>query len=347
MRLRGDRPGFTLIELLVVIAIIGVLIALLLPAVQSAREAARRAQCTNNLKQIALACHNYHDAVGAFPPGGISDPGWNGTWWNWLSFILPGMEMNPVYNSINFSLPNINQLNANALQDPQVTAYRTVVRSYLCPSDDVGEGLVENLSWLTAGSNWSLLGTPYTGAATCYVGNWGDQKTGNLTFDLFSGESPPGTGPNWGCNGRLRGIFGDCSDGKSIKISDVRDGTSNTLLAGECSPNMNGALLWSNGNATMASTVVPINWRTELKDGMVDPTDGTTCDLGQLNNFTGAQHCWRNQTVVYAFKSYHPGGANFAFCDGSVRFLKQMISSRVYNALGSKAGGEVVSADQF
>src|SRR3954447_15007821 len=105
-----SRRGFTLIELLVVIAIIGVLIALLLPAVQAAREAARRAQCTNNLKQIALAMHNYHDTVGSFPPGGISggDPNgwWSGGWWPWTVFILPAMEQGTLYNAINFSAHN-------------------------------------------------------------------------------------------------------------------------------------------------------------------------------------------------------------------------------------------------
>src|SRR5438046_8506813 len=124
---RGRVRGFTLIELLVVIAIIAVLISLLLPAVQSAREAARRAQCINNLKQIGLALHNYHDTIGKFPPGGISDTGWAGTWWDWPAFILPHMEQTPLYNAINFSLPNMNQLNANVTSDPQFTVYRSVI----------------------------------------------------------------------------------------------------------------------------------------------------------------------------------------------------------------------------
>src|SRR5690242_2141557 len=186
---RFRRHGFTLIELLVVIAIIAVLIALLLPAVQSAREAARRAQCINNLKQIGLALHNYSDTTGAFPPGGINDTGWAGTWWDWLAFILPQMEQTPLYNAINFSLQNINQPNANAANDPQVTVWRSVISSYLCPSDPtVNVGMVNNLSWLTQGNNWNLLGTQYTAAVTCYVGNWGDMKTGNTTFDFYSGE---------------------------------------------------------------------------------------------------------------------------------------------------------------
>jgi prepilin-type N-terminal cleavage/methylation domain-containing protein/prepilin-type processing-associated H-X9-DG protein len=345
------RAGFTLIELLVVIAIIAVLIALLLPAVQSAREAARRAQCVNNLKQIALAMHNYHGAIGTFPSGSIaasSNPfTWAGTWWNWPAFILPQMEQASLYNAINFSRSNIAASanpNTPAPGDANSTVWRTVVNSFLCPTDpSVANGVMSNMSWACTESYGQMV----TGAVTCYVANWGDMKTGNLTFDFYSSESPPGTGPNWGCGGVFDGMFGDCSDGKAIRLAEVTDGSSNTFLVGECSPNMNGSLVWVNGDGTYASTVVPLNWKCDLHDGQVDPTDGSLCNLGVLNSFTTGLHCWRNQTVNYAFKSYHPGGANFGFADGSVRFLKQSINPRTYNALGTRAKGEVLSSDSY
>jgi prepilin-type processing-associated H-X9-DG protein len=91
--------------------------------------------------------------------------------------------------------------------------------------------------------------------------------------------------------------------------------------------------------------VIPLNWKSSLKDGDRDPADGSTCDISTLNNFTKALHCWRNQTVNYGFKSWHPGGANFATSDGSVKFIKQSINPRTYNALGTRAAGEVISAD--
>jgi prepilin-type N-terminal cleavage/methylation domain-containing protein/prepilin-type processing-associated H-X9-DG protein len=349
--MRVRRGGFTLIELLVVIAIIAVLIALLLPAVQSAREAARRIQCTNNLKQIALALHNYHDVTGSFPSGSIAASSipftWAGTWWNWPAFILPQMEQTPLYNAINFSRSSIQASgtpNTPSPGDPNSTVWMTVISGYLCPTDPtIANGVIPNLSWVCTENYPQMV----TGAVTCYVGNWGDMKTGNLTFDFYSSESAPGTGPNWGCGGVFDGMFGDCSDGKSIRLRDVIDGSSNTFLVGECSPNMNGSLSWVNGDGTYASTVVPLNWKTDLHDGDIDPTDKSICGLAYLNNFTQGLHCWRNQTVNYAFKSYHAGGANFAMSDGSVRFVKQSISPRTYTALGTRAKGEVISADSY
>jgi len=332
------RRGFTLIELLVVIAIIAVLIALLLPAVQSAREAARRAQCTNNLKQVALALHNYHDTVGRFPPGGINDPNWVGTGWSWAAFILPAMEQGPLSNSINFSIQI--QLPAN-----YSTVYQALVASFLCPTDDsfkvFNERYWANPDW--GGANSPQGNTFYAGAPSNYVANWGDIATSG-PFDFLSSE-PPGT-QNWGCSGSFRGMFGECGRGYCIGIASVTDGTSNTLFIGENSPNLNGQLVWPNADAMLATTVVPLNWKTNLKDGQLDQSNGQTCAPSSIFN-TVQTHCYRNQAFNLAFKSFHPGGANFAMADGSVRFVKQTINARTYNALGTRALGEVVSSDQY
>ena len=329
--IRDRRRGFTLIELLVVIAIIAVLIALLLPAVQSAREAARRAQCINNLKQIGLAMHNYHDAIGSFPPGSIADAGWNGTWWGWTAFVLPQVENAPVYNAINFSLGNAHPANFN-------TVFQTVIKTFLCPSDATSDGLRSDLNW--ANSNFNLIGTPLTGATSNYVANWGDMRVQG-PFDFTSGE----TTLTWGCNGVFRGLFGDGSNGITKGIRDATDGTSSTFLAGENSPDYNGALSWTNGDATYATTVIPLNWKTNLHDNQND-TNGDPCTIAALNS-SASVHCYRNQTFNYGFKSKHPGGANFVMGDGSVKFIKQTINPYVFNALGSRSGGEVISADTF
>jgi prepilin-type processing-associated H-X9-DG protein len=250
------------------------------------------------------------------------------------------MEQTTVYNSINFSQSNIARTTA---ADTNSTVWISVINGFLCPSDQVGSGVMPSMSWVSTEQYSKMV----TGAVTCYVANWGDMKTGNTTFDFYSSESAPGAGPNWGCGGKFSGVFGDCSNGKSIGLRDITDGSSNTFLAGECSPNMNGSLMWVNGDGTYASTVVPLNWKSNLKDGAIDPSDGSTCNLNQLNNFTKALHCWRNQTVNYAFKSWHPGGANFVMGDGSVKFVKQSINPRTFNALGTRDKGEVVSSDSY
>ena len=325
------RRGFTLIELLVVIAIIAVLISLLLPAVQSAREAARRAQCVNNLKQIGLACHNYHDTVGSFPPEAINQTNYQGTWWNWLAFSLPYMENAPLYNAINFSLPTYNPSN-------RTTVYQSLVSTFQCPTDSSNQ-LVPDLYWVDP-ENYANF--PVIGAPTNYTASFGDTKV-TSPFDYLSGDSTPNT---WGCGNTFRGIFGECSNGAAVAIQGITDGTSNTLLAGENSPNMNGQLAWANGDGTYATTVIPLNWMTKYKDGQVEP-NGDVCDINALYIPDRSVRCWRNQIYIYAFKSFHPGGANFAMADGSVKFVKQSISARTYNSLGSRAGGEIISADSL
>ncbi len=325
------RRGFTLIELLVVIAIIAVLISLLLPAVQAAREAARRAQCTNNLKQIGLACHNYHDTVGAFPPGAINRTDYQGTWWNWLTFALPHLEGGPMYNAINFSLPTYNPAN-------RTTVFQGLVATFSCPTDSSFQ-LVQDLYWVDPENYGNF---PVTGAPTNYTASFGDTKV-TSPFDYLSGDSTPNT---WGCGNTFRGVFGECSNGAVVRIQAITDGTTNTFLAGENSPNLNGQLAWANGDGTYATTVIPLNWMTSYKDGQREP-NGDVCDTGALYDANRSVRCWRNQVYIYAFKSFHPGGANFAMADGSVRFVKQSIAARTYNSLGSRAGGEVISADSF
>jgi prepilin-type N-terminal cleavage/methylation domain-containing protein/prepilin-type processing-associated H-X9-DG protein len=325
------RRGFTLIELLVVIAIIAVLIALLLPAVQAAREAARRAQCVNNLKQIALAMHNYHDTVGSFPPQAVNFANdYGGTWFGWPQMILTTMEQMPLYNSCNFDV-NI-FLPANNL-----TVYLARINTFLCPTDDSDKIYTER--WWTTVTD---LGGVYNGSPLNYITSWGDMKTGSI-FDYLSGE---GTAFTWGCGKTFRGLFGECSAGAVTSIRECTDGTSNTFLVGENSPNLNGGLTWANPDASAGTTVIPLNWFTNLKDGQVE--NGQTCDhIDSILVNSGFTHCYRNYTYNFAFKSYHPGGANFGMADGSVRFVKQSIHPRTYTALSSRAGGEVISSDAY
>jgi prepilin-type N-terminal cleavage/methylation domain-containing protein/prepilin-type processing-associated H-X9-DG protein len=349
--MRSQREGFTLIELLVVIAIIGVLIALLLPAVQSAREAARRAQCVNNLKQIGLAVHNYHAQFESFPPGNLTVNSWqwDGPWWSWATYILPQTELGTLYNALNFNLTLLSNTYGppppGGANPANTTVFYSRIKTYLCPSDSSDKLFADRVCMDP------LCNPAYnTAPGMNYVGNWGDMKT-NTPFDIYSGDLslPPAGWPwpttTWGCGDTFRGIFGDCSAGAVTTFASVTDGTSYTFLAGENSPNLNAALAWGAGNNDYASTVIPLNWMTRLKNGQLD-TDGSTCSFALWNSPLGP-HCYYNEYYFYGFKSFHPGGANFAMADGSVRFIKQSINPRTYNGLGSRAGGEIVSGESY
>jgi prepilin-type N-terminal cleavage/methylation domain-containing protein/prepilin-type processing-associated H-X9-DG protein len=353
---RLRRQGFTLIELLVVIAIIGVLISLLLPAVQAAREAARRAQCVNNIKQIVLACFNYENQVGAFPPDSIADGVWVGTWWAWPSFILPQMEQAPIYNGINYSLSCCNPAN--------VTIDMILIKSFLCPTDDSAHLFNDRLY---IDDNLATFGQQRTAAPTNYVGNQGDMQNYTI-FDslcvdpvqiaflaanqyVSNGCTPPPLPQGQMGQAPFRGIFGDCSNAASIRIAQITDGTSNTMMIGENSPNLNSGLAWVSGNDIYATTILPMNWMTNIKNGQTDPSTGEVCVPTQQawNPPVPTQfvHCFNNQWYYQGFKSFHPGGCNFGFADGSVRFLKQSINVLTYMALSSRAGGEIVSSDSY
>jgi len=351
---RRTKPsGFTLIELLVVIAIIAVLIALLLPAVQSAREAARRAQCVNNMKQMGLAIHNYHDQQGAFPPGAITaapGQGW-GAWGNsnvsWRILILPNMEQNPIYNSINFSL-------VNGGNGGQATAWYSRLILYSCPSDGQNTGFAPN-STPTGTYPMFCPPNPSGGAQMVPTTNYNMSFGDNYAVLPLSGPNPwetpyplpAGTtvriGYNgfWGTRGVIAAPAGDTemfrgfSDYRTMQwtnMAGVTDGTSNTIMVGEALPDQDANNeVWTATGAASGVTI-PINWFTGA------PYAGF-----------GAGSPWNTRASYAArgFKSRHPGGANFLFGDGSVKFLKASINRGVYAALGSRNGGEVISADAY
>jgi prepilin-type N-terminal cleavage/methylation domain-containing protein/prepilin-type processing-associated H-X9-DG protein len=344
----SSRGGFTLIELLVVIAIIAVLISLLLPAVQSAREAARRAQCTNNLKQIGLALHNYHQALDAFPPGYISAVDRTvldacnqdqenqrgvdlGAGWAWGSMILPYLEQQPLYNSINFNLSVAYRQND--------TCSLTALSGYLCPSDP-GPSVVPvfadppdpNNPGTYSGSN--IVDTLSRGN---YVGMYG---IGEICAQSNARDLPNNGG--LGPQGQHAGVFYRNS---ATKISAIIDGTSNTIAVGERSHNLSY-----------------VTWVARSIDGWLGKTSPIEGGTDQFN--PSPEECWTqimgpagledgNRTInnpeahVEDYWSMHPGGANMLFADGSVHFLKSSINPAPWRAMATRAFGEVISSDAF
>jgi prepilin-type N-terminal cleavage/methylation domain-containing protein/prepilin-type processing-associated H-X9-DG protein len=356
---RKDR-GFTLIELLVVIAIIAVLISLLLPAVQSAREAARRAQCVNNLKQIALATHNYESAQGVFPMGNIYilfndpykayPPGSCQRWWivNAFTFIMPYLEQGNSYAAYNFSRSYNSRANTTSMIQK--------ISTYICPSDlEAGE---PDLTQFIPTSQSS------------YGMSRGQQE--NIYFNWAVAAWPDPNAPNYqNCNA----ANGDGAFGADIayKVSAFTDGTSNTFMYGEMSkflgegpwsnwnfwnytaafgaPTWGGAQPWGPGPwpATGAFVIPAPNSPPDTTSKQIStcfascvvPTDW----YDPVKNASGLQAC--RTLGQWAFRSRHPGGVNMAFCDGSVKFIKDSVNWMTYRALGTRAGGEVVSADQY
>jgi len=300
------RTGFTLIELLVVIAIIAVLIALLLPAVQQAREAARRSQCKNNLKQLGLALHNYHDLYSTFPPGWVSsipdpanynasrfDPSGNDGRFGWSIFILPQLDQANIYNLQNFSSIKLPVGNATNKLNTPLAAYR-------CPSD-VGPKTMSTTSFYSLG--WGI---------SNYAGNYGYTFTSPQTLE----KAPAGPG-----------IFYLNS---KVGVRDITDGTSNTLLVGEVSSLQFGII----GRPDGAGSWVGL-WQNKQAD-MVTRSTQATCGF---NKSSGVGNNSQD-----GFGSFHVGGAQFLLADGSVRFISENISSSIgisgtYQRLGGRDDG--------
>jgi prepilin-type N-terminal cleavage/methylation domain-containing protein/prepilin-type processing-associated H-X9-DG protein len=356
------RRGFTLIELLVVIAIIAVLIALLLPAVQAAREAARRAQCVNNLKQMALASLNYESSQGSYPMGNRyidqtcyaqTAPGscaksastcWFGH--SAFNFLLPFMEGNAEYNAINFSVV------ANSVKN--CTALGSKVSSFLCPSD---LPLPAPFPTPIPGIN-----SPY--AQSSYGMSRGTQE--NLYTNWASTAWPDNSAPNpLHCNAALgNGMFG-AED--VVRVAMVTDGTSNTTFFGEMSRFKTEASDTFNFYTFSAAWVDPYSVAPNqifpqtgafTYPRIGSPPDPTGASAGKVWGVCGSKagiptdwliNCPQALTTLgeWTFRSNHPGGVNFAFADGSVKFIKQSVGDGPYQALGTRAGGEVISADSY
>lgn len=322
------RPAFTLIELLVVIAIIAILIALLLPAVQQAREAARRSQCKNNLKQIGLAMHNYHETYRMFPAGAILEA--QGT-------SMAGA--NPYISAFASILPYLDQSSLQNLWDMQRPWHQqssqvvsTQVKTYTCPSA-TGENPITDTD---LGALLQAIG------ATC-----GD------TFGATNYLLSKGPHQRW-CNRpntfppAIKGMF---DWGMTASFRDVRDGTTNTIAVGEGVSGGNWSIdtvggpvpvqAWAIGEpantayslpprtSIYGTTAIPLNQKP-ISQSLVDAGHWTNCGTGGADS-------------VSNFSSEHTGGGHFAFADGSVQFVSDSIDMGTYQALSTRAGGEVVS----
>jgi prepilin-type N-terminal cleavage/methylation domain-containing protein/prepilin-type processing-associated H-X9-DG protein len=305
---RTRRPtGFTLIELLVVIAIIAVLIALLLPAVQAAREAARRMQCVNNLKQLALATQNYHDIHARFPLGGVGHDPITGAYaptqayrQPFVESILPYIEQGTLYAAYNMN---------DWYEDvANLTVRATQIATYNCPSD-------QPILFYKTATVYDVKGS--------YGVNWG-QGT------YFT---PVLKGPFW------------LSYGASL--AEVTDGSSNTIEMPELrqtpSPDIahldRRARIWNDDSATYQVTarLTPNSSSPDVGTCMNNPIPNTPCINSTASSLT----------FYIGSRSAHPGGVNASFCDGSVHFIKNTINPSVWLALFSAAGGEIISADQY
>ncbi|WP_437223155.1 DUF1559 domain-containing protein [Planctomicrobium sp. SH661] len=298
--MKAQRKGFTLIELLVVIAIIAVLIALLLPAVQQAREAARRSQCKNNLKQIGLAMHNYHEVYNMLPPGLIT----NGTaiattnpLWSWGALILPQTDGATIFNTLVVGNQTPIQDLADANTSSRRTALLTPLPAFLCPSD-TAPGL--NTSRTTAAATTPAAAASATPATSSYVAS---NNAGTINGTTGAVGTVGGTASFQAVNAATTGYVGAFSTNTSTGFRDITDGTSNTVLVGErawkvgstTTPLSGLALITTNaGNDTLGGAIVKIN-----------STDA--------NNAT-------------AYSSFHTGGAHFLLGDGAVRFISENIS---------------------
>lgn len=319
--------AFTLIELLVVIAIIAILIALLLPAVQQAREAARRTQCRNNMKQLGLAFWNYHDTHNTYPVNfadrnaaglGGGGPAIANTGHSWLTMSLPYLDQSPLYNQMDHNLPIGAPPLTLSTTNPNYVAAQLAIPAFLCASDPGNNNgkLGGRSDWQPAGVLWGV-----SNYKACAGSNW---AAGLPAWNPVSSPSGKNAGQTDGLN-RGNGIL--CSNqvnaNAPTRVRDVTDGTSNTFAIGEALPSTTQWNWWYNPNATTATCAIPLNQL--LRPLPTTNAVPTTAD-------------WPNN---YAFASRHVGGGHFAMADGSARFISENIDITLYRNAATIGSGEV------
>ncbi len=366
---RGRRFGFTLIELLVVIAIIAVLIGLLLPAVQAAREAGRRMQCTNNLKQVGIAIHSFHNTQQTLPNmsfcgGGCEDtnPGMQNIFYRFRHYpasfeLLQYLEQNTLYNQFNLNLAATSTVptgGGSALTNAQLA--NAPLNVFRCPSmpPPLNPVFADYASYGWNRGNCDVR-SPAQAGDICKPGQaYGFTPSDGVFISRMDAGLDYTTGLTLAARHTADPTWWESDNSYRISFPSITDGLSNTIAAGEMHNILQGYTTTTVNSVSIGTTAVPsggpIAWASSGGDYY---SEGRT--TVPMNTLTGpyysrtmvdapSLHNILYQSPVYSFRSTHPGGCNFLLCDGSVKFIKQSIDLRTYRALGSRNGGEVISA---